>query len=297
MLFYVMICLVGTVFAAEKKEKILFEKNSLYQYIAVSENVEKGERYIFNSKRDYSQGGIFVEQPDRLLFEYTRRIFISLAFLERDPEDVLFVGLGAGAMPRFFHRHYPAVPVDVAEIDPDIFDVAKKYFHFRDDDKLKVHIQDGRMFIKRTKKKYDMVFLDAYQNDYIPFHLTTREFLEEVKQKMKDGGVVVSNIVSPRRNKFFDSMIATYRKVFRHFYIVKGQGSGNYIFVATMGKEKMNNDDLYRKAWGIQEKLGNEIDLLTASHLTEYHDAYEGKGDVLTDDFAPVNLYKQIKTE
>lgn len=294
----VLISFLSPCFAEKKEqEKKLFEKNSLYQYIAVIEKPEKGQRFIFNSKRDYSQGGIFVDAPDKLLFEYTRSIFISLAFLHRDPADVLFIGLGAGSMPRFFHRHFPTVSTEVAEIDPDIVDVAKKYFHFREDDTLKVHAVDGRMFVKRAKKKYDVVFLDAYQNDYIPFHLTTKEFLNEVKKKLKDGGIVVSNIVSPQRNKFFDSMITTYREVFTHFYIFKVRSMGNYIFVATTDSRKMDKDELYRNAWKVQKRMKDEIDLLTVSNQGEFHDVYEGKGDVLTDDFAPVNLYKQIRTQ
>ena len=94
------------------QEKILYTKNSLYQYLVVADNIEKQERYIYNSKRDYMQGGISTKNPDRLIFEYYRMSFISLAFLKSRPKDVLFVGLGAGSMPRWFHRYYPKVRVD-----------------------------------------------------------------------------------------------------------------------------------------------------------------------------------------
>ena len=87
-------------FALEPSERVLFEKNSLYQYISVIEDTVKNERYIRNNKREISQGGIYLNAPDRLLFEYSQISFISLAFLDREPRDVLFVGLGAGAMPR-----------------------------------------------------------------------------------------------------------------------------------------------------------------------------------------------------
>jgi spermidine synthase len=98
---------------------------------------------------------------------------------------------------------------------------------------MKVHVDDGRLFVKRIKKKYDWIILDAYQNDYIPFHLTTLEFLKEVKSRLKDDGVVVSNITSQFRNKFFDSMVMTYKKAFPHLYVFKGKKSSNFIFVAT----------------------------------------------------------------
>ena len=69
----------------------------------VIENATKRERYIRNNKRELRQGGIYLDAPDKLLFEYTRMAFVSLAFMEREPKEVLFVGLGAGSMPKYFH--------------------------------------------------------------------------------------------------------------------------------------------------------------------------------------------------
>jgi spermidine synthase len=284
--------------ALEKSEKLLFEKNSLYQYISVIEDTSKKERYIRNNKRELRQGGIYLTAPDKLLFEYTQMAFISLAFMDRDPKDVLFVGLGAGSMPKYFHKYYLDANIDNVEIDPDIVLVARKYFYFKENEKMKVYIDDGRIFIKRTQKKYDMIFLDAYQNDYIPFHLTTVEFLREVKSKLKGDGVVVSNILSEYRNKFFDSMIMTYRKVFPHVYIFKGQRSRNYIFVATMSSKMRDEDSIMTNAKKIQRFRKLNIDLASIGESYEYSTAYERKSaKILTDDFAPVNLYKYQKSE
>jgi spermidine synthase len=52
--------------------------------------------------------------------------------------------------------------MDVVEIDADILPVAS-YFYFKENEKLKVHSGDARQFIKRSKKKYDIIFLDAYR--------------------------------------------------------------------------------------------------------------------------------------
>lgn len=284
--------------AGETSEKILYQKNSVYQYIAVVEDTAKKERYIINMKRDYNQGGISVDAPDELLFEYTQMSFISLAFLDREPDEVLFVGLGAGSMPRYFNRHYPGVSVDVAEIDPDILDVAKRYFHYKETPEMKVHISDGRVFIKRARKKYDIVFLDAYQNDYIPFHLTTVEFLREVKSKLSRDGVVVSNITSPFRNKFFYSMIETYKKEFPHLYIFKGEKSANYIFVAAQSGRKKDSSKISKRAKKIQEEKKLDFDLHRVGWaLYGYYTEYDMGGKVLTDDFAPVNLYRHMRAE
>jgi spermidine synthase len=224
--------------------------------------------------------------------------FISLAFKDRDPKDVLFVGLGAGSMPKYFHKYYLDATIDNVEIDSDILSVAIKYFYFEENEKMKVYIDDGRLFIKRSRKKYDMIFLDAYQNEYIPFHLTTIEFLNDVKSKLKEDGVVVSNLLSEFRNKFFDSMLMTYRKVFPHVYIFKGQRSRNYIFVATMSSKMKNEDSIRMNAKKIQKFRGLDIDLVSIGESYEYSTAYERKSaKILTDDFAPVNLYQYQNSE
>ncbi|MGC2063492.1 MAG: fused MFS/spermidine synthase [Thermodesulfovibrionales bacterium] len=294
-LFLALFTLQG--FALEPSEKLLFEKNSLYQYISVIEDIVKKERYVRNQKREYAQGGIYVNAPDKLLFEFTQMGFISLAFLDKDPKDVLFVGLGAGAMPKYFTGRYPDSVIDIAEIDPDMLTVAQKYFYFRENERMKVHIDDGRLFLKRARKKYDWIVLDAYQNDYIPFHLTTLEFLKEVKSRLKDDGVVVANITSTFRNKFFDSMVMTYKKAFSHFYVFKGKKSGNFIFVATAGSKIKDKESVGARAGKIQSDRKFDIDLEDLASRYESSEAYEwGRAKVLTDDFAPVNLYQHQKS-
>lgn len=284
-------------FALEPSEKLLFEKNSLYQYISVIEDIAKKERYVRNQKREFTQGGIYVNAPDKLLLEFTQMSFISLAFLDRDPKDVLFIGLGAGAMPKYFTMHYPDVVIDIAEIDPDMLSVAQKYFYFKENERMKVYVDDGRLFAKRTKKKFDWIVLDAYQNDYIPFHLTTLEFLKEVKSRLKDNGVVVANITSPFRNKFFDSMVMTYKKAFPHLYVFKGKKSGNFIFVATLSNNIKNKDVVETRAHKIQSDRKFDIDLEELASRYETSSAYEWDGaKILTDDFAPVNLYQHQKS-
>ena len=200
-------------------------------------------------------------------------------------------------MPKYFNKHYPEANIDIAEIDADMLAVAQKYFYFKGNDKMKVIIEDGRLFVKRSKKKYDWIVLDAYQNDYIPFHLTTLEFLKEVKSRLKDDGVVVANITAPFRNKFFDSMVMTYKKAFPHFAIFKGKKSANFIFVATTGSKIRDKDSVEARARKIQSDRKFDIDLEDFASRYELSEAYEwARSKVLTDDFAPVGIYQYQKS-
>lgn len=283
--------------AGQKTEKVIYEKDSLYQHLVVLEDSSKGERFYYSNKRDGIQGGIYLNAPDRLLFEYAQISFVSLAFLDREPREVLYIGLGSGSMPRYFNKYYPEATVDIVELDPDVVEIAKKYFHFRENNNMKVHVSDGRVYIKRTPKKYDIIFLDAYQGGDIPFHLTTVEFLREVKGRLKDDGVVVANILSQFRNRFFNSMVATYEKEFPHLYIFKGRRSNNFIFIATKSKTIRGNEEISVKAREIQSTKKMDIDLSAIGSTCEYCDEYRTNAKVLTDDFAPVNLYRHMKAD
>ena len=280
--------------ASEEAEKVLHRKDSLYQFLIVIENPEKNERYLANlEKTTLYQGGIKLDAPDQLLFEYTRISFAGLAFLDQLPKEALFVGLGIGAMPRFLARHFPETTIEVAEIDPAVVDLAKEYFSFKEAGKMTVKVEDGRQFIKRAKKGYDIIFLDAYQGDTIPFHLTTREFLREVKARLNPGGVVVSNILSPTRNKFFTAMVKTYHAEFANLAIFKGKASGNYVFVAS--ERAVTPAAVRSKAQQIQESRPLGIDLATITAEQRVSPAPDEQAEILTDDFAPVNLYRHME--
>lgn len=274
-------------------EKIIFEKNTIYQYLSVAEYRKDRTRVVRNNKRHIAQGGIYIDRPDDLLYEYTRMSFIALAFLDRVPEKALFVGLGAGSMPRFFNDRYPETMTETVEIDPDMVAVAKKYFHFSEKPNLKNNVSDGRMFLKRSKDLYDVIFLDAYQGDHIPFHMTTVEFLRELKKRLKPDGVVATNITTIYLNKYFRSMLKTYLEEFPNLYVFRGKESGNFIFVAPMSGADLSPEEISVRADAIARKRNFGYDLTTWIDKFLYYEDYADKrASILTDDFAPVNLYR-----
>ncbi|MFZ5998647.1 MAG: spermidine synthase [Nitrospirota bacterium] len=297
-IFFILFVMLLPLQGAHAKEKVLYEKNSVYQYIVVSEDTEKRQRRIHNNERHLTQGGMSIDNPDQLVFEYYRMSLISLAFLSNEPSDILVIGLGAGAVPKYLHKRYPDANIDIVEIDPEILNVARTYFNFKDDDKMRVFINDGRMFVKRAKKRYDIIFLDAYRNGSIPFHLTTREFLLETKKILKPGGVVTSNILSERMNQFHDSMVATYQDVFKQLYLFVGENSMNYIFVVTDHQEEMKKKEIAERSKAITKAKGLDFKLDAVAKSCICGSAVDSRvADVLTDDFAPVDILRHRKSK
>jgi spermidine synthase len=184
------------------------------------------------------QSVIKVGHPDHLILPYTRSAMVGLTFMYQ-PLRILILGLGGGAIPMFLRNHFPDIEIDVVEIDPELIELAKKYLGFCEDDKLKVHASDGRKFVLNSKHIYDIIFLDCYSSDGIPYHLTTNEFLLCTKKVLNPSGVVIANLWSGSLNPIYDSMLRTYQSVFHDTYILNILGSSNKIMIASPAYKNM----------------------------------------------------------
>jgi predicted membrane-bound spermidine synthase len=170
--------------------------------------------------------GMKIDNPGELVFTYTRFFELALT-LNPGSERVLFVGGGGFSGPKYFLEKFPTLYVDVVEIDPDVIEVAKKYFHVRDDARLTIYNEDGRAHLHRTNKKYDAVILDAYAKTYVPYHLLTYEFFMLLRERLKDDGVVVSNMIASLTGDTSVILWSTYKTmslVFPQIHVLKASG-------------------------------------------------------------------------
>jgi spermidine synthase len=289
-LLFLLSLVPAALYARKSPEKIICETDTRYQRIGVVEDAAKKERYIYTNKVSELQGVVSLEDPEKLVFEYTRLAFVSLAFLARAPRSALFIGLGSGAMPKYLRKYYPAAEIDIVEIDPDMVNIAKRFFDFREDERTKVFIADGRDFIEGRPGRYDMIFLDAYKGGDIPSHLTTFEFLKGVKSHLKRGGVAVSNILSPRENKLFHPMAATYNKVFSRVHLFKGRESCNFIFVSAKCAVFKDADEIVSNAEKICSSGKFDIDLSRLILAHWYPSKYKANARILADGVSSVNV-------
>jgi spermidine synthase len=88
----------------------------------------------------------------------------------------LFNGLGGGAAPKRIWRDFGDVEVTTVELDPDVVDAAYRWFALPRDERLPVVVGDGRRYLRETDGRWDVIVVDAFYADGVPFHLTTLEF-------------------------------------------------------------------------------------------------------------------------
>ena len=176
------------------------------------------------------QSCIDLKRPERLMFEYTQ-LMLGALLLNPDPHSILIIGLGGGTLPRTLAKLLPNADIDVVEIDPAVVRVAGEYFGYRLDARQHVYEEDGRAYVRRmlrTDKRYQLIMLDAYDQQYIPEHLLTREFLAQVRSLLAPNGILAANTFSSSR--LYQNESVTYRAVFGTFYNLK---SANRVILAS----------------------------------------------------------------
>ncbi len=271
---------------------VVYARDTIYHRITVSDEGTirylKLDRY-WQSARDRSD-------PLRTVFQYTDFLHLPLLF-HPEMRHVLFVGMGGGTAPSRFYRDYPGIQIQIVEIDPGVVETARRLFGLPIGTRLRAAVQDGRLWLRRTSARYDLITLDAYLIDTIPFHLATREFYTEAAGHLTPGGIVASNVigaVTGPQSRLFRAIYKTYRSVFPRVYVFPVGGGPseflqNIILVGTSGPQLSRSEILARAA-----QLVNEGRVRIDGFVHDAGDLYEGPiqtGDVplLTDDYAPTD--------
>jgi len=268
--------LLGPTFlASESAYKTIYSCESMYNDIVIRDCDDS--RYLMFSESLY-QTGMSKRNPTDHLFNYTRLIDGAALFFKPHASDFLLIGLGGGSIPKAMLANREGIFIDAIEIDPEVIRVAYEYFDMPNHPNLRATAMDGRMFLQNADRKYDVVMLDAYNSLFIPHHLTTLEFFNELSGCLKPGGVVILNVVSSLEGDcsiFFKSLLNTITQVFPEWCLFLAESVddaelNNLILVASF--EKLNSP----------------------GYIDEFPE-YKGKLDledalVLTDNYAPVEI-------
>ena len=259
---------------------VIFETDTPYHHVTVTDH--RGSRYLrINST---VQSIYVLGDAQRRGADYEE--YKHFAKLVRPGlRKVLGIGLGGGTSARQFTAYYPEVEFDTVEIDPVIVDVAQRYFDVVPDERLRLHVGDGRAFIRRSEKQYDMITIDAYTRGRygatIPAHLVTREFFQEAAQRLNDGGILHFHCFVGRDTIFARALFKTMASVFPTVVIL-----GDTELFASTSPLHIERDDLMRRAAALRTRLPSIDDKLATLQTTPPR-----LDDVplLTDDFAPVD--------
>jgi spermidine synthase len=274
--------------------KTLLEKDTFYHHIRIEEDDEA--RYMYFDRT--LQSAMNLKDPTALRLIYSRYTSIGLAF-RPDAKKILIIGLGGGSIPKKLQKEFPSLEVDVVEIDPEVIQMAKSHFNIRDGKNLQLYAQDGRLFLMRTTNLYDIILIDAYYADAMPFHLATREFFELAQRKLTPNGIVVANLISAvtgPSGKIARAFVKTQRRIFPQTYVFAARRPDNVsidtiqnvIVIATKDKQRLDIKEIVKRATALDKGLfPDPINDISVA----YYDGALPDQDVpvLTDDYAPTD--------
>jgi spermidine synthase len=203
---------VGTLKAQAENGEVIYETETAYQYARVIERDDRSRILELNEGQAFHS----LYKPGTALTGHYTDAAIVLPFLARssDPARVAVLGNAAGTLSRAYEEFFPGTRVDGVEIDGKLSDIGRRYFEM-DNPRLHLYHEDARPYLRRIDARYDVVFVDAYRQPYIPFYLSTREFFELVRDRLRPGGALVVNVGHPEgQNELEQVLTRTMREVF-----------------------------------------------------------------------------------
>ncbi len=276
---------------AQRGIREIHQERSLYRNIIVTEDSSRRcLRFTITRRTGQNQSCRFLENPQALVFPYAKMTLSSL-LVQDDPQRILIIGLGGGTLPEVYHTLFPEAEIIISEIDEAVLSVAEDFFDFAQTDKIKVDIGDGRVYVKRAalrNESFDLVIIDAFNGEYIPEHLMTEEFLQEIKQLLPEDGMLVSNTFSTSR--LYDAESQTYQNVFGEIINLRMNNTGNRIIIASR-QSLPDLNTLNRRAANWRSRLEIfDMDVTDYPRFMSTEIDWNTEERPLTDQYSPANL-------
>jgi len=287
--FLAVIVLNGVLRPAPTNSTILYDDESAYNYIQV---LRDSDGYI-NLRLNEGQGVHSRYHPDKYELAGTWDYFLVAPYFNpsytmQDMDSLLVIGLAAGTIPRQYQHVYGNIHMDGVEIDPDIIHVGELFFDMNTEKmpSLTAYAEDGRYMLQKLSQQYDVVAIDAYRPPYIPWHLTTVEYFQEVKARLSENGVVAINVGRTSTDRrLVDAMAATLSYVFPSVHAIDVPRSFNTILVAT--QSVTTTDNLFQNFNTLPPETPELLYKVIQSSLQNLV-TIQPSGIIFTDDRAPI---------
>ncbi len=277
---------------------LIYETESSYNYIQVAEYIDgRGARWrlLYLNEGQGVHSAYSPNNDDYPLVDGVWDYFLIIPyfnnppFTEEDIDSLLLIGSAAGTISKSYSHIYGPIPIDGVEIDPGIIETGQRWFDMNEPN-LTVHAQDGRYFLANTDKTYDVIAVDAYRPPYIPFHLTTQEFFQEVYDHLSEDGVIAINAGrSSTDYSLVEVLGTTMKSVFPNVYVFDvpdyGSSLGNSLVIATKQPTQIENFE-FNIAQLQQPLLRIVANRSLGARIWELHPGEDAL--IFTDDKAPV---------
>jgi spermidine synthase len=239
----------------------------------------------------------YVKPDDPYHIEYFyERIYADVLWWKYRQDSAfrtLTIGGGGYTFPRFMDVVYPRSENTVVEIDPEVTNAAFNQMGVPKNTRIRSFNEDGRWFVMNCKEKFDVVYIDAYNDLSIPYHLTTMEFAQQIKSIMNPGGIVLTNIIDNlQQGSFLPSYMRTLRSVFgeKNVHLIsinpdfKNTGLSTFIVMTGNGDVNIESFSAFLNKRAEDETASKIVpEELVSDYIRRSNSV------LLTDDYAPID--------
>ena len=162
--------------------------------------------------------------------------FLIPYLMNKNIKNILLVGLGSGIIVQQYKKIFKNLEcIDIVDIEKNILEIAQKYFKFSLGKTATFTLQDAIIFLKTSKRKYDLIVVDVAGNEGIDERFCDTEYLKLIKKHLRQNGIFISNMPSSfdvfnKKNKFALSLIEKYEKEFKNINIYNGMTSSKIFY-------------------------------------------------------------------
>lgn len=261
-----------------------------YNTVWVIETIQ-GERPAINMVIGLARQSVMYLDSDELVGEYTRTFSQVAQHFMPNANNTLMLGGAGHIFSQYFLRNNSTAGMDVVEIDEVLTELAKAHFGLADTielvgDRLNIYHEDGRAFLNRNTKRYDIIFSDVADAANQPFHLFTSEATQRVVRSLADDGIFVANVVNAlegNQSNFLRAYIRTLRRYFPHVYVFSPQEVPvdtiqNVVLVAARRQLELNSEAPFYNELQVQRYIGDmrtDLPILRDNHApTEFYNRF-----------------------
>ena len=223
----------------EFDDTILCEVQSDFHNIKVVEN-EIGR---FIHYKDTYQAG-FIDTPAYKGNLPYINYFTIPSIINPDIQNILLIGFGTGKLVNDYEKLFQKLnTIDIVDIEENILNLAQDFFDFKKSKKMNFYLQDGLVFLRNTKKNYDLIVVDVASDDGIDERFVSAEYLKLISSRLSKNGIFVSNLcASPDfehpQNIFINHIKELYTNTFKHTMIFKGNTSDRVYYKSFFNIDK-----------------------------------------------------------
>ena len=223
---------------------------------------EHGSIYVYQTRtsrilsfnQQIEQSCMTLNDINGLAHGYTQAMMTSLLFIP-EVSTATIMGLGAGSMAKNLLSSFSDIKVNAIEYRPEVVNIARKYFHLPEDERLTIHIDDAVEYMKINNEKSDIIFSDLYTTEGMESKQIHSSYLYDCKQALNKHGVLALNIWQ-QAVKIPEFMEKALTSIFKDRLLRFDVESGNTIILAFRNDiPQTSRKELLARAKELQEKM------------------------------------------